>query len=54
MREKEVCPPTGLSLNGRLFISNKDHLDALVCVYYISYFFYLLLLMSLLIVEFIV
>nr|XP_053629389.1 rap guanine nucleotide exchange factor 4-like isoform X3 [Cherax quadricarinatus] len=30
LREKEVCPPTGLSLNGRLFISNKDHLDALM------------------------
>ncbi|KAG7173805.1 Rap guanine nucleotide exchange factor 3-like [Homarus americanus] len=30
LREKEVCPPTGLTLNGRLFISNKDHLDALM------------------------
>lgn len=31
-REKEICPPTGLTLNGRLFVSNKDHLDALVSV----------------------
>ncbi|XP_063842158.1 LOW QUALITY PROTEIN: rap guanine nucleotide exchange factor 4-like [Scylla paramamosain] len=29
-REREICPPTALSLNGRLFISNKDHLDALM------------------------
>ncbi|XP_068242450.1 rap guanine nucleotide exchange factor 4 [Palaemon carinicauda] len=27
--EKEVCAPTGLTLNGRLFVSHKDHLDAL-------------------------
>ncbi|XP_037803059.1 rap guanine nucleotide exchange factor 4-like [Penaeus monodon] len=29
LRDKEVCPPTGLSLNGRLFVCHKDHLDAL-------------------------
>jgi len=26
----EVSVPTSLSLNGRIFISRKDHLDALV------------------------
>lgn len=29
LRDKEVCPPTGLTLNGRLFVCHKDHLDAL-------------------------
>jgi len=29
-KDNDVSIPTGLSLNGRLFVSVKDHLDALV------------------------
>jgi Rap guanine nucleotide exchange factor 4 len=29
-RDSDVSIPTGLSLNGRIFVSPKDHLDALV------------------------
>lgn len=29
-RDADVSIPTGLSLNGRIFVSPKDHLDALV------------------------
>ena len=32
-KDNDVSIPTGLSLNGRLFVSVKDHLDALVCLY---------------------
>jgi len=28
--DSDVSVPTGLSLNGRIFVSPKDHLDALV------------------------
>lgn len=29
-KDTDVSVPTGLSLNGRIFVSTKDHLDALV------------------------
>ncbi|KDR12164.1 Rap guanine nucleotide exchange factor 4, partial [Zootermopsis nevadensis] len=31
-RDSDVSIPTGLSLNGRIFVSPKDHLDALTCL----------------------
>ncbi|KAJ9588304.1 hypothetical protein L9F63_018328, partial [Diploptera punctata] len=31
-RDNDVSIPTGLSLNGRIFVSPKDHLDALTCL----------------------
>lgn len=31
-RDSDVSIPTGLSLNGRIFVSPKDHLDALVSI----------------------
>lgn len=30
--DSDVSVPTGLSLNGRIFVSPKDHLDALTCL----------------------
>lgn len=33
--DTDVSIPTSLSLNGRIFISLKDHLDALVSTYYL-------------------
>lgn len=30
-KDNDVSVPTTLSLNGRIFVSPKDHLDALVC-----------------------
>lgn len=32
-KDNDVSIPTGLTLNGRLFVSVKDHLDALVSLH---------------------
>lgn len=32
-RDNDLSIPTGLSLNGRIFVSPKDHIDALVSHY---------------------
>lgn len=34
-RDDDICIPTGLTLNGRIFVSPKDHLDALVSFSYV-------------------
>uniref|UniRef100_A0A8D9DTX0 Rap guanine nucleotide exchange factor 4 n=2 Tax=Cacopsylla melanoneura TaxID=428564 RepID=A0A8D9DTX0_9HEMI len=31
-RDNDLSIPTGLTLNGRIFVSPKDHLDALTCI----------------------
>lgn len=31
-KDNDISIPTALSLNGRIFVSPKDHLDALVCI----------------------
>lgn len=31
-KDNDISIPTALSLNGRIFVSPKDHLDALVCM----------------------
>ncbi|XP_047112934.1 rap guanine nucleotide exchange factor 4 [Schistocerca piceifrons] len=31
-RDNDISIPTGLSLNGRIFVSPKDHIDALTCL----------------------
>lgn len=35
-RDSEIGIATALSLNGRLFVSPKDHLDALVIIFFCS------------------
>ena len=30
-KENDLCVTSGLSINGRLFITPREHLDALVC-----------------------
>jgi len=32
-KETDLCVTTGLSINGRLFVTPKEHLDALVTIF---------------------
>lgn len=37
LRDAEVSVPTGLTLNGKIFVAPKDHLDALVSFFKFSF-----------------